>query len=103
MKLEPSRLLKAGQPLKLCCKVQGSPVIHIKWFKSGSEIVSDHRHSMSFDSLVATLEVENCSVDDSGEFVCVASSEAGREQCSSSVTVKGSLPSSPTQPVDSGL
>lgn len=89
MKLEPSLLLKTGQPLKLSCKVQGTPVISITWFKNGSEIASDHRHLMSFDSSIVALEVENCSVEDSGDYVCVASSQAGRDQCSSSVAVKG--------------
>lgn len=89
MKLEPSKLLKTGQPLKLSCKVQGTPVITVTWFKNGSEVVSDRRHNMSFDGSLATLEVESCSVEDSADYVCVASSEAGREQCSSSVTVKG--------------
>lgn len=89
MKLEPSRLLKAGQPLKLSCKVQGTPVISVTWMKNGSEIISDHRHLMSFESSVASLEVENCCIEDSGEYMCLASSEAGRDQCSCSVTVKG--------------
>ncbi len=89
MKLEPSQILKTGKLLKLSCKVQGSPVIGITWLKNGSEITSDHRHTLSFDSSVATLEVENCSVEDSGDYVCMASSEAGRDQSSSSVTVKG--------------
>lgn len=89
MKFEPSQLLKTGQPLKLTCKVQGTPVISITWFKDGSEIASDHRHRLSFDSSIATLEVQDCSVEDSGDYVCIASSEAGRDQCSSLVTVKG--------------
>uniref|UniRef100_A0A8P4G7Z7 Ig-like domain-containing protein n=1 Tax=Dicentrarchus labrax TaxID=13489 RepID=A0A8P4G7Z7_DICLA len=89
MKLEPSVLLKTGQPLKLSCKVQGTPVINITWFKNGSKIASDHRHTMSFDSSIATLELENCSVEDSGDYVCMGSSQAGQDQCSSSVTVKG--------------
>uniref|UniRef100_A0A3P8SVR7 Ig-like domain-containing protein n=1 Tax=Amphiprion percula TaxID=161767 RepID=A0A3P8SVR7_AMPPE len=90
MKPEPSQLLRTGHPLKLSCKVQGSPVISVAWFRNGSEIVSDRRHSMSFDSSMALLQVESCSVQDSGDYVCVASSEAGRDQCSSSVTVKES-------------
>lgn len=89
MKLEPSHLQKSGQPLKLSCKVHGTPIINITWLKHGEEISSDHRHSVLFDSSIATLEVENCSVEDSGDYVCVASSEAGRDQCSCSVTVKG--------------
>uniref|UniRef100_A0A8C2ZPX6 Ig-like domain-containing protein n=1 Tax=Cyclopterus lumpus TaxID=8103 RepID=A0A8C2ZPX6_CYCLU len=88
MKLEPSQLLKTGQPLKLSCKVQGTPVISIKWFINGSEISSDLRHTMSFDSSIATLVMENCSVEDSGDYVCMASSDAGRDQSSSSITVK---------------
>lgn len=89
MKLEPSQLVKTGQLLKLSCKVQGTPVISITWSKNGCEITSDHRHMMFFDNSIATLDVENCSVEDSGNYVCMAYSEAGRDQCSSSVTVKG--------------
>ncbi|KAI4795897.1 hypothetical protein KUCAC02_029578 [Chaenocephalus aceratus] len=88
MKLEPSQLLKAGQPLKLSCKVQGTPVIAITWFKNGSEICADRRHSMSFEGSVASLQVDSCSVQDAGEFVCTASSEAGSDRCSTSVTVQ---------------
>lgn len=91
MKLEPFQLLKTGQPLKLSCKVQGTPVISIAWFKNGSEVGSDQKHTMCFDGSMAALEQERCLVQDSGEYMCVASSEAGREQCSCSVTVKGSL------------
>ncbi|XP_074514104.1 cell adhesion molecule DSCAM-like [Sebastes fasciatus] len=89
MKLEPSQLLRTGQPLKLSCKVQGTPVISIRWFMNGSEITSDRRRSTSFDSSVATLEVEDCSVEDSGDYVCTAFSEAGSDRCSCSATVKG--------------
>lgn len=89
LKLEPSQLLTSGQPLKLSCKLQGSPVISVTWFRNGCEVASDHRHTMVFDGSVVTLDVENCSVEDSGDYVCLASSEAGRDQCSSSVTVKG--------------
>lgn len=75
--------------------MQGTPVIGIMWFKNDSEIVSDHRHSMSFDSSIASLEVKECSVEDSGHYLCVASSEAGRDQCSSWITVKGRCDSLP--------
>lgn len=69
--------------------MQGSPVISISWFKNGLEIISDLRHSMCFDTSIATLDVERCTVEDSGQYVCMASNEAGTDQCSSSVTVKG--------------
>ncbi|KAM4608731.1 titin-like [Polymixia lowei] len=88
MKLEPSQLVETGQPLTLSCKVHGSPVISAKWFKNGCEISSDYRHTMSFSNSVASLEVVDCTVEDSGDYVCVASSEAGSDRCSSTVTVK---------------
>lgn len=94
MKLEHSVLLKTGEPLKLSCKVQGTPVITIAWFKNGSQITSDHRHTMSFDNSIATLEIDNCSVEDSGHYVCTASSGAGKDECSGSVAVKGWFSSS---------
>lgn len=89
MKLEPSKVMKTGQSLTLTCKVQGSPEIQIRWLKDGSEVVSNYRNIMSFDSSIATLEIARCRVEDSGEYVCLAVSESGRDQCSSSVAVKG--------------
>lgn len=89
MKPEPSVLLKTGQPLHLSCRVQGSPVISVAWFKEGSEMGSTPSRSMCFDGSIASLDIEECSVEDGGQYVCMASSEAGSEQCSSSVTVKG--------------
>uniref|UniRef100_A0A3P9JVZ1 Ig-like domain-containing protein n=1 Tax=Oryzias latipes TaxID=8090 RepID=A0A3P9JVZ1_ORYLA len=82
-------VLQTGQPLKLSCKVQGSPEIHITWLKDGSEIVASDRNIMSFDGSVAALEIPSCCVEDSGEFVCLAINESGRDQCSSSVAIKG--------------
>lgn len=89
MKPEPSILLKTGQPLHLSYRVQGSPVISITWFKDGCEMGSAASRSMCFDGLIASLDIEKCSVEDSGQYICMASSEAGSDQGSSSVTVKG--------------
>lgn len=89
MKLEASQLLKTGQSLKLSCKVHGTPVINVTWLKNGNEISSDDRRTISFDGSITSMEIENCSVDDSGYYICMASSEAGRDESSCSVTVKG--------------
>lgn len=89
MKLEPSILLKTGQPLHLSCRVLGSPVISIAWFKDCCEMASVPSCSMNFDGLVASLDIEESLVKDGGEYVCMATSEAGSDQCTCSVTVKG--------------
>lgn len=53
------------------------------------EISSSPKYTVSSADLVASLEIVNCTVEDSGDYVCVASSEAGSDRCSSTVTVKG--------------
>uniref|UniRef100_A0A8C5FAG8 Ig-like domain-containing protein n=1 Tax=Gadus morhua TaxID=8049 RepID=A0A8C5FAG8_GADMO len=82
LKLVPSRLVKTGQPLTLSCKVEDSPGLSVKWFRNGCEIISNYRQLVRFSNSVASLEVIDNSVDDSGEYVCVASSAAGSNHCS---------------------
>ncbi|KAA8595407.1 hypothetical protein FQN60_012542, partial [Etheostoma spectabile] len=89
-KLEATKLVTSGDSAKLECKVTGSPVIAFKWLKDEMEISSSPKYTMSLIDLVASLEIVNCGVEDSGDYVCVASSEAGSDRCSSTVTVKES-------------
>lgn len=67
----------------------GSPIITFKWFKDEMEITSGPKYTITADDLVASMEIVNCTVEDSGDYVCVASSEAGSDRCSSTITVKG--------------
>ena len=53
------------------------------------EISSSAKYKMTLTDLVASLQIVNSAVEDSGEYVCVASSEAGSDRCSSTVTTKG--------------
>lgn len=53
------------------------------------EISSSPKYTMALTDLVSSLEIVNCTVEDGGDYVCVASSEAGTDRCSSTVTVKG--------------
>uniref|UniRef100_A0A672ZWJ3 Ig-like domain-containing protein n=1 Tax=Sphaeramia orbicularis TaxID=375764 RepID=A0A672ZWJ3_9TELE len=88
-KLEATKLVTSSDSARLECKVAGSPIISFKWFKDMMEISSSSKYTMRESDLVASLEVMNCKVEDSGDYVCVASSEAGSDRCSSTVTVKG--------------
>ena len=89
-KPEATKLVSGGSTLRLECKAMGSPVIAFKWSKNQTDVVADaHKYRMSATDLVACLEVVACTVEDSGDYVCVASSEAGADRCSSTVTVKG--------------
>lgn len=88
-KLEATKLVTSGNSARLECKTKGSPVIAFKWFKNEIEISPSHKYIMNLIDLVASLEIDNCTVADSGDYACVASSEAGSDRCSSTVTVKG--------------
>lgn len=88
-KLEATKLVTSGDSTRMECKVTGSPVISFKWFKDEMEISSSPKYTMALTDLEASLEIVNCTVEDSGDYVCVASSEAGSDRCSSTVTVKG--------------
>ncbi|KPP72549.1 titin-like, partial [Scleropages formosus] len=88
MKLESSKLVKSGSTIILECKVTGSPTIKIKWFKNETEITSDDKYQMTFSNSVATLQIVKSAVDDSGHYICEASSEAGCDRCNCVVTVK---------------
>ncbi|KAM4560777.1 titin-like [Fundulus diaphanus] len=87
-KLDATKLVTSGDSARLECKVSGSPVISFKWFKDEMEISSGPKYTISATDVEATLEILNCAVGDSGDYVCVASSEAGSDRCSSTVTVK---------------
>lgn len=88
-KLEATKLVTSGHSSRLECSVKGSSVISFKWFKDEMEISSGPKYTMSSADLVASLELAVCTVEDSGDYVCVAYSEAGSDRCSCTVTVKG--------------
>lgn len=88
-KPEATKLITSGDSARLECKVTGSPVISFKWFKDEMEISASTKYTMSLIDLMATLEIANCTVEDTGDYVCVASSEAGSDRCTCTVIVKG--------------
>lgn len=88
-KLEATTLVTCGQSSRLECRATGSPVIIFKWFKDEMEITPGPKYTMAADDLVASLEIVQCTLAESGDYVCVASSEAGSDCCRGTVTVKG--------------
>lgn len=88
-RLEPLQLLKTGDVLELKFKVIGTPPVKITWSKDDRQIQESAKHRLSFTHSEAVLLVNNCTVQDSGEYVCEARNEAGTDLCSSIVTVKG--------------
>ncbi|XP_029766379.1 titin-like, partial [Terrapene carolina triunguis] len=89
-KPEPSQLLKTGDYAQLDCQVTGTPQIKITWFKGDREIQESAKYKMSFVGSKATLKLIGVAIEDSGEYICEAKNDAGKDICSSVVTVQES-------------
>lgn len=88
-KLEPTHLVKKGGYAELTCEVTGTPEIKITWFKGDRELKESDKYRMSFAKSLAILRLTEVETEDSGEYVCEAKNDAGKDICSSIVTIKG--------------
>lgn len=88
-KLEPTHLVKKGGYAELTCEVTGTPEIKITWFKDDRELKESDKYRISFTKSLAILRVSEVDTEDSGEYICEAKNDAGKDICSSVVTVKG--------------
>lgn len=88
-KLEPTHLIKKGGYAELTCEVTGTPEIKITWFKDDRELKESDKYRISFTKSLARLHVSEVDTEDSGEYICEAKNDAGKDICSSVVTVKG--------------
>ncbi|NXH49300.1 TITIN protein, partial [Dicaeum eximium] len=89
-KLEPTHLVKKGGYAELTCEVTGTPEIKITWFKDDRELKESDKYRISFTKSLAVLHVSEVDTEDSGEYICEAKNDAGKDICSSVVTVKES-------------
>ncbi|NXC95091.1 TITIN protein, partial [Certhia familiaris] len=89
-KLEPTHLVKKGGYAELTCEVTGTPEIKITWFKDDRELKESDKYRISFTKSLAVLHVLEVDTEDSGEYICEAKNDAGKDICSSVVTVKES-------------
>lgn len=88
-KMEPKITWKQGIAARLQCTIKGSPELHIHWFWNERELSDGDKYKMSFKNGVATVEIMNLVVTDSGSYTCEVSNNAGSESCNTLVAVKG--------------
>ncbi|KAJ1353882.1 hypothetical protein KIN20_010652 [Parelaphostrongylus tenuis] len=78
-----------GQPLRLECKVEGSPLPELTWHKDGAQIQPSDRVQMSMGpDGVATLIIPQCCMDDEGIYRVIATNPSGSAHDKGSATVK---------------
>lgn len=75
--------------LTLSCVVTGLPRPEITWYRNGKEFVPTPNVSMSYDEETAILNIKRITMDQEGEFKCVAKNAAGEAECIAQVTVEG--------------
>ncbi|XP_047494788.1 Down syndrome cell adhesion molecule-like protein Dscam2 [Penaeus chinensis] len=88
----PAQTVSAGSRVSVRCRVQGSPVAEVRWYKDGSPLhTHTHAHLMlqGRDTLVITGVGER----DAGMYQCVAANSLGEAQASSQISIRDSVPS----------
>lgn len=80
---------KQGIAARLQCTVKGSPQLHIHWFWNERDLSDGEKYKISSKNGVATLEIMNLLVMDSGSYTCEVSNNAGSESCNTLIAVKG--------------
>lgn len=87
-KVDPSYLMLPGESARLHCKLKGSPVIQVTWFKNNKELSESNTVRMSFVNSEAILDITDVKVDDSGTYSCEATNDVGSDSCSTEVVIK---------------
>uniref|UniRef100_A0A3Q3L0N2 Obscurin, cytoskeletal calmodulin and titin-interacting RhoGEF a n=1 Tax=Labrus bergylta TaxID=56723 RepID=A0A3Q3L0N2_9LABR len=78
-----------GQTVKLACKATGVPKPTITWYKDGRAVEADPHHIIIEDpDGSCTLILDNMTADDSGQYMCFASSSAGNASTLGKITVQ---------------
>ncbi|KTF71343.1 hypothetical protein cypCar_00035221, partial [Cyprinus carpio] len=84
-----------GEKLNLSCHVSGSSPMKIQWMKDRREVTSSTNTKMIFVDGTATLEINQTSKTDAGDYLCKATNSAGSEFSKTKVTIKDKAGAAP--------
>ena len=71
------------------CRVTGSPEPTITWFREDEPLAGGGRHQFETSADLHVLTISHASVDDAGEYKCVARNSAGKVHCFAELTITG--------------
>ncbi|XP_070410268.1 obscurin isoform X2 [Nothobranchius furzeri] len=80
---------QTGQTIKLACRVSGAPKPVIHWIKDGLPLEDDPRHIITADrSGTCSLVLDCLTAEDSGQYMCYATSSIGQAATLARVVVQ---------------
>lgn len=88
-KPSPVLVLRNGQSTTFECQITGTPEIRVSWYLDGNEITDVRKYGISFVDGLASFQISNARVENSGTYVCEARNDAGTASCSIELKVKG--------------
>ncbi|KAG9340908.1 hypothetical protein JZ751_020101, partial [Albula glossodonta] len=88
LKLPATKFVKQCEPLRLECKVTGTPSLHMSWYKNDNKLSEGDNYRMSFIESMAVFEILTTRFEDNGVYTCEAQNDAGSISCSTTLTVK---------------
>jgi hypothetical protein len=89
--LRPSdRLIRQGETVRFCCKVNGTRPLEVFWFKlNGDELVNDEKYEINHDDEYYYLKIYNTVQRDSGLYLCVISNDIDQNVDSFYLNIRG--------------
>ncbi|XP_068200860.1 cell adhesion molecule Dscam1-like [Palaemon carinicauda] len=85
------RRVSAGSRATIHCRVSGSPVSEVRWYKDGA-LLHPHAHSHIMLQGRDTLIISAVGERDAGMYQCMAANNLGESQASSELTIRDSPP-----------
>uniref|UniRef100_A0A4W5NUB2 Ig-like domain-containing protein n=1 Tax=Hucho hucho TaxID=62062 RepID=A0A4W5NUB2_9TELE len=90
-KMEPKLMWKQGIAARMQCTVKGSAELKASWFLNDKELSDGDKYKITFKAGLATLEIIDVNVLDSGNYTCEVSNKPPslRKELQMVETVKG--------------
>ena len=78
-----------SKEVSLHCSLKGSEPMTLSWLKDDHELKETEHIQITYEDKISLLHITSVHADHAGKYTCLAHNQAGRQKCSSVLTVKG--------------